>query len=250
MDNIKLSFLLTFIAGFSTMIGTIPIFLKVNNINKFICASLSFASGVMFSVSVIDLIPESLSLINTKYTFFLTIIICLISMITGIIFSGVIDYYLPTENNYQDKKLYKTGLIMALAIVLHNIPEGIATFITGNSNTNLAINLTIAIALHNIPEGISIAIPIYYSTKKKKKAILYTLISALSEPFGAFIAYVFLKNYVTDIFLGILFSLIAGIMLNISLCELLPEAREYKYNKVTVISFIIGIIFMLFSLIL
>jgi len=250
MNNVVTSFLLTFIAGFSTMIGTILIFIKVKNINKLICASLAFASGVMTIVSITDLIPESLTLLRTKFSPFFTMLICLIFIILGTIISMLMDHYLPTENTYKDNKLYRVGLISMLAIILHNIPEGIATFMAGNSDKALAITLTIAIALHNIPEGISIAVPIYYSTKNKAKAILYTLVSSLSEPFGALLAYLFLSRFVTNSFLGVLFAMIAGIMMQIALCELLPTSKKYKYKKLTIIFFIIGIIFMLLKFII
>ena len=162
----------------------------------------------------------------------------------------LMDYYLPTENKTSDGKLYKVGIISMLAIILHNIPEGIATFIAGNSDKSLAISLTIAIALHNIPEGISIAVPIYYSTKSKFKAFSYTLISSLSEPFGALLTYLFLSKLVTDTFLGILFAIIAGIMMQIALCELLPTSKKYNYKKITITFFVIGIVFMLFKFII
>lgn len=131
-----------------------------------------------------------------------------------------------------------------LAIILHNIPEGIATFLASTSDMSLGIALTIAIALHNIPEGISISIPIYYSSNSKKRAILYTLISALSEPFGALLAYLFLSKIVTDTIMGCIFSIIAGIMIFISMFELLPTSFKYKNRGVTILFFIIGILFM------
>ena len=158
----------------------------------------------------------------------------------------LIDYYLPTEFN--NNNLYKLGIISMLAIILHNIPEGIATFLTANKDINLGLSLAIAITLHNIPEGISIAVPIYYSTKKKSKALLYTFISALSEPFGAILAFIFLKNIITDNIMGYLLSFIAGIMLHISLCELLPSSFKYKKKKHTIFFFILGILFMLLRL--
>lgn len=245
MNNTFMPFILTFLAGFSTMIGTILIFVKVKNINKFICGSLSFASAVMLIVSITDLIPESLTMLSLKYNSFFTIFLSLIFIIIGIIFSMLIDYYLPSDIKQEDNKLYKVGIVSLIAIILHNIPEGIATYVAGTSNINLAISLTIAIALHNIPEGISIAIPIYYSTKSKIKAFLYTLVSSLSEPFGALIAYLFLSKFNTDILLGLLFAIIAGIMMHISLCELLPTSKKYNYKNITIIYFIIGIILML-----
>lgn len=131
-----------------------------------------------------------------------------------------------------------------LAIILHNIPEGIATFLSTENNISLGLSLAIAITLHNIPEGISISVPIYYAKKSKIKAFTYTLIAGLSEPLGALIAYLFLKNIVNDTLMGILMALIAGIMLQIAIYELLPTSLNYKNKKTTIKYFILGIIFM------
>ena len=164
----------------------------------------------------------------------------------------LIDYYLPDKpiSNTQDKSLFKVGIISMIAIILHNIPEGIATFVATNSSVSLGITLALAIAMHNIPEGISISVPLYYSTGSKKRAIMYTLISALSEPFGALLAYLFLKDIMNDIILGILFSIIAGIMLQISFCELIPTTKKYNNKKTAIIFFILGVIFMLLKFII
>ncbi len=134
-----------------------------------------------------------------------------------------------------------------LAIIIHNIPEGIATFITSSSDINLGIKLVVAITFHNIPEGISIALPIYYSTKSKKKAFFYTLLSGISEPFGALITYLFLGPYITNVLIGSLFNLIAGIMFYIALYELLPTSLNYKNYNLTFFWFLLGILFILFS---
>lgn len=229
------------------MLGTILIFIKNKDTKKIIISSLAFASGVMITVSITDLIPESLALLHNNLSNTNTIIITFLGVLLGIIISMLIDYYLPDKS--KDNNLYKVGFISMLAIILHNIPEGIATFLAGSSNFTLGLSLAVAIAMHNIPEGISISVPIYYSTNNKKKAILYTLLSALSEPLGAFLAFIFLKKYMNDIILGILFSLIAGIMLQISTCELIPTARGYNNKKYFYIFFVIGIIFMLFKFI-
>ncbi len=223
----KLAFLFTLIAGFSTMIGTLLIFLNFKNINKIIYLSLTFASLVMFFITITDLIPESIRLISLNNNQFKTIFLCLIFIILGIIISMIIDYFLP-ERNIKNNKLFRVGIISMLVIILHNIPEGIATFLATKTNVNLGLSMTIAIALHNIPEGITISIPIYYATRKKNKAIFYTFISALSEPFGAIITYLFLVNYINNIALGLLLAIISGIMLQIVFCELLPTAKEYK----------------------
>lgn len=252
MNNVGLSFLLTFIAGFSTMIGTLAIFIKKKDHDKIILSSLSFAGGVMICVSITDLIPESINLLRENFNSLLTILLSFLGIMLGGIVSMLIDYYLPDteKNGSKNSSLFKVGIISMLAIVLHNIPEGIATFIATNSDVSLGLSLAVAIAMHNIPEGISISVPIYYSTGSKRKAFTYTLISALSEPFGALITFLFLKNFINDIILGILFSVIAGIMIQISLFELIPTAKKYKNNKLMIISFVIGVLFMLLKFII
>ena len=236
-----LPFLLCLIAGLSTLLGSLFIFIKGNKNNIIKCA-LAFASGVMFSVSIFDLIPESLTMIQdtSKNRIFLNETLFIIM---GLIIPLFIDKILPKKLNKQNK-LYKLGIYTMIAIIIHNIPEGIATYISSETNIKLGISITIAIAMHNIPEGISIAMPVYYATKNKKKAIGLTFISGMSEPFGALLAFLFLKPIVNDTILGALFAMIAGIMTYIAIIELLPEALQYKEKKKTIISFLIGILFM------
>lgn len=237
------AFILTTIAGLSTLLGTIPIFFKTKT-NKIIISSLSFAAGVMITVSIIDLIPEGINYLHKTYKLFPTILILSIFIVIGIITSMTIDKYI---NHKREGELYKIGLISMIAIILHNIPEGIATYLSGEYNIKLGLSLAIAIALHNIPEGISISIPLYYSKKSRGKAILYTLTSALSEPFGALLAYIFLSKIINDNIMGIIMGLIAGIMIQISFYELLPGSYKYKNKKITILSFTIGISFMIIS---
>lgn len=233
------------------MIGALFIFIKNKNPKKIILSSLSFASGVMICVSIVDLIPESVSLLRDNLSSVNSVLLCFLGIILGVIISMLIDYYLP-DNKIKvenDKSLFKVGIISMFAIIMHNIPEGVATFVATSNDTALGLSLAIAIAMHNIPEGISISIPIYYSSKSKLKAIIYTLTSALSEPFGALLAYLFLKDIINDIILGILFATIGGIMMQISFCELIPTARRYNNKKLFYLFFIIGIIFMLLNVI-
>lgn len=233
------AFLLTTLAGLSTLLGTIPILIKQNK--NIIISSLSFAAGVMLTVSIIDLIPEGINYLNNIYKPFPTILILSIFITLGIIISMTIDNYL----NNREGELYKIGIISMLAIILHNIPEGIATYLSTESNFKLGLSLAIAIALHNIPEGISIALPIYYGLKSRGKALIYTLFSALSEPLGALLAYLFLSKIITNNIMGILMGLIAGIMIQISIYELLPTSLKFKNKKLTILSFILGILFMI-----
>lgn len=247
MNNVGIAFILTILAGFSTMIGTFLIFIKKKNDN-IIISSLSFASGVMLSVSIFDLIPESFNLLSSIFKITPTILFILIFISLGIILSMLIDKYLPdnieTKNN---KNLYRVGIFSMIAIILHNIPEGIATFMATNSDISLGISLALAIALHNIPEGISISVPLYYSSKSRGKALLYTFISGISEPFGALLTFSLLKNFINDIVMGFLFSLIAGIMSQIALYELLPTSLKYKNRGLSYLFFIIGFVFMIIT---
>lgn len=236
------AFILTTLAGLSTLLGTIPIFIKTKP-NKIITSALSFAAGVMITVSLIDLIPEGINYIHNTFKIIPTILIILIFIVLGIIISMTIDRYISNREG----ELYKVGIISMLAIILHNIPEGIATYLSGEFNFKLGLSLTIAIALHNIPEGISIAVPIYYSKKSRGKALLYTLFSALSEPLGALLAYLFLSKIINNNIMGILMSLIAGIMIQISLYELIPTSLKYKNKKRTITYLIIGILFMIIN---
>jgi ZIP family zinc transporter len=149
-----------------------------------------------------------------------------------------------------DPKLMRMGLFTALAIAIHNFPEGIATFLSALSAPTLAVGVTIAIALHNIPEGISVYVPIYYATGDKKKAFTYSLISGFAEPLGAIIGFLILKPFLSDTLFGVLFAGVAGIMVYISLDELLPSAREYGETHLSIYGLVAGMAVMAASLLL
>ena len=241
--NTTLAFLLSSIAGLSTVLGTFIIFISKKRTLNFLIGGISFASGVMFFLSIFDLIPESLTFLNKTFNYIPSSLISLTALSFGVCLSIIIDKLFPSTFN--EKALYKLGLITTIGIMLHNIPEGIATFITTNENIKLGISITIAITMHNIPEGISIALPIYYYTKSKKKAFLYTFICGLSEPLGALIAYFFLKP--TFQTLGIIYAIIAGIMIHISMYELFPASTKYKRYRITYTFYILGLILVLIN---
>ena len=230
-------FIISILSGLSTLIGYFSIYIK-NNKNKLIKNSLSFASGIMLCVSIIELIPEGIKLLS-KYNNLLSIGIT--SITVGMLLPII------TNKIIKEEGLYKLGILSSIAIIMHNIPEGIITYLTSVKNIKLGINIALAIAMHNIPEGITIAVPIYYGTKSKKKAFKIVLISALSEFFGAILAHIFLKKIITDIIIGIILLIVAGIMSYLSIIKLLPKALKYKEKKKTLIFFIIGIIIMYIS---
>ncbi|MCI5835272.1 MAG: ZIP family metal transporter [Firmicutes bacterium] len=241
--NVLNSFILTFLAGFATMVGYLVIYLPYKYKDNIINASLSFAVGVMVTISIFDLIPESFNLLFYN-DFCFKLILILIFIVVGVCFSIIMDRVVPNSNF-----LYKIGLVSLFSIIMHNIPEGVITFITANNNSNLGIKIAVAIALHNIPEGISIAVPLYYSTKNKKKVFTLLLISALSEPLGAVLGLI-LSKYITTNILGFIYAFIVGLMLYISLYEILPATTKYKRYLFSAIFMIVGGLIMFSSFIL
>ena len=243
MNRTILSFLITSFAGFATLIGILPCYLKKQKKDTIISFSLAFSAGIMLTISIISLIPESLSFASSIYKMIPSFLFVFIFVVLGILFSSFIDQKI--EKHFSDNHLYKLGIISIIVLVLHNIPEGITTFISSSTNLHLGITLSIAIALHNIPEGISIAVPIFYATGDRKKAIFYTLISGFSELFGAVLAYLFLARYINNFLLSVILGATAGIMMHISIYELLPNSLEYHKKQITIVAFLIGICTML-----
>ena len=240
MDKVINAFLLSTIAGFSSLIALILMYIKVKNPKTIIITSLACAGGVMITVSILDLIPKSISLLKQTLNLNNVLPIVILSILIGSFISKIISTYIPENND----KLYKIGMVSLLAIILHNIPEGIATFLSYGVDQKLGISLAISIAFHNIPEAISIVIPLYYATKNKRKEFFYVLISALSEPFGSLLALLFLKNSINNISMGIILSMIAGIMIYIAIFELIINAKKYNKHIQLILSIIFGISFM------
>ena len=241
--NTYIAFIFSSLAGLSTMIGSFVVFCSKKRTLNFLIGGISFAAGVMFFLSIFDLIPESLRFFSDSFRIAFSIIICLIFLCLGVCISIIVDKFFPST--FDNDNLYKIGLITMIGLMIHNIPEGIATFTTTNEDVRLGLSTSLAITMHNIPEGISIALPIYYCTKSKGKAFLYTFICAVSEPFGALLAYLFLKpTYLT---LGIIYSIIAGIMIYISMYELFPSVIKYKRYRIVYTFYILGFILVLIN---
>lgn len=239
------AFLISTIAGMSTMLGSFVIFFKLKNdqINKFITFCLAFSSSVMIGICITDLIPTSFFNIFFNYNLFKSITIILLSFILGI----VIINFINSKMNNNKNSLYTLGILNMIALMLHNFPEGIATFIGSITDANLGLKLSISIMFHNIPEGISIAVPIYYATNSKKKALFNTFISGFAEPLGALLAYLFLKNFINDIMISITLLFVAGLMITLSINEMLPKAITYNFNKFIYYGLILGVILVILN---
>jgi len=263
MENVLLAFALTLFAGLSTGIGSAMAFFTKKSNTKFLSVSLGFSAGVMIYVSMIEIYTkakDSLSLeLGDKPGAWVTAI----AFFAGMLLIAVIDKLIPSHENPHEvhkvedmepqesnKKLLRMGVFTALAIAIHNFPEGLATFISALQEPSIAVPIAIAIAIHNIPEGIAVSVPVYYATGSKKKAFLYSFLSGLSEPVGALVGYLVLMPFINNITFGIVFALVAGIMVFISLDELLPSAREYGEHHLSIYGLVAGMAVMAVSLLI
>ncbi len=243
MNRVYISFIISLFAGLSTALGGLIVYVRFKNKNKFISFSLSFAASIMLSLSVLELFPESFIKIASIY-YGLGIVMSIIFFILGILLVKIINKKTPLFGN----DLYRVGVMSMIALILHNIPEGIATFMASYNNINDGLALGIAIMMHNIPEGISIAVPIALSRKSNKRGVIYSLVAGLSEPLGGLLAYLLFKEYINDITISIVLLIVSGIMISISINELLPESFKYDNKRETIIGFILGLIAVIFTL--
>ena len=242
--NIYLSLLITTIAGLSTLIGALFIYIPKYN-NKYLCTSLMFSAIIMIGISLFDLIPNAYPILYNRFNYITPLIIMII-----LIISYIIILIISTSKRAEKGDLYKLGIISMIVLIIHNIPEGIITFFTSYINYKLGIKLAIAIALHNIPEGLSIAMPIYYATKNKRLALKKTLIAAASEPLGALIASIFLKQGINQYSVAVLLILVAGLMISVVIDDIVPEINNIYNKKSIIIGIILGIIILLIGVII
>jgi zinc transporter, ZIP family len=263
-NNILIPFLLTLFAGLSTGIGSLIALLTTRTNKKFLSFSLGFSAGVMIYISFVELFASSQDILVLEYGQKLGMTHNIIFFFAGILLIGIIDKLVPSSENphemrslesmnkapKKDSKLMRTGIMTALAIGIHNFPEGMATFVAAMQNPTLGIAIAVAVAIHNIPEGIAVSVPIYQATGSKKKAFRLSFLSGLAEPIGALIAYLILMPFLSQTLLAYVFAIVAGIMVYISLDELLPAAREYGEHHVSIYGLIAGMAVMAISLII
>lgn len=265
MNNVLFAFGLTLFAGLSTGIGSAIAFFAKKTNTKFLSVSLGFSAGVMIYVSMVELFAEAKDILTLGLGEKKGYLFTIIGFFAGMLIIALIDKLVPSMENphhihrveemdekNSPAKLLRMGLFTALAVAIHNFPEGLATFVSSLQEPSIAIPIAIAIAIHNIPEGIAISVPVYYATQDKKKAFLYSFLSGLSEPLGALVGYLVLMPFITgpafDIALGIIFAGIAGIMVFISLDELLPSAEEYGEHHLSIYGLVAGMAIMAISL--
>ncbi|MBP1662695.1 MAG: zupT [Thermoplasmatales archaeon] len=253
--HILFAFVLTVIAGLSTGIGSLIAYFIRTPKMIYLSFSLGFSAGVMIYVSFVELLPQTmvqLGQLTGIIVFFLGIL--LIACIDMIIPEARNPHHykdMPQEQSLKvDKTLMRTGLFTAFAIAIHNFPEGLTTFGTTLSDERLGLVIALAIAIHNIPEGISVSVPIFYATGSRKKAFKYSFMAGLAEPLGAVIGFLILLPFLSSTILISLLAFIAGIMVYISIDELLPMAHRYGHSHTVILGFILGMALMAASLFL
>ena len=236
-------FILPLISGLSTLIGSLFIFFKIKKVGEFITFSLSLSMTIMICISIFELIPNSLKDIILKYNYTYGIIISILVFLLGYQTVYFINKKIKTNNS-----LYKIGILNLITLFLHNFPEGIAVFISAYNNIKLGIKLCISIIIHNIPEGMIISVPLYYSGYSRGRVVLYTFISSLAEPLGALLSYIFLKNIINNESLSLILLFVAGLMISLSINDILKEILSYNNKKYMIIGIITGLIISLIIL--
>lgn len=281
-EQIFIAMLLTLFAGFSTAIGSIIAFFSRKDDLRVLSLGLGFSAGVMIYISFMEILPTALKDFKNYYNSHWAELLGLACFFGGILISLLIDKLIPEDVNPHEPKedlselkicplpqkgqnppkfhpgeklhqintkaLKRTGIFTALAIAIHNFPEGFATFISSLDNLTLGIAIAIAVAIHNIPEGLAVSLPIYHATGDKKKAFIYSALSGFAEPLGAFVGALILLPFIGDLTLAISFAMIAGIMVFISLDELLPAAKTYDKAHDSLYGLIAGMAIMALSL--
>ena len=277
MDGIFGALLLTLIAGAATGIGGAMVLFKKKLSSNFLAGALGLSAGVMIFISLAELYPEAQAEVAGITTGAHGKTLVLVAFFVGMGIITLIDFLIPEyenpheapglsltdktaavdmlENTGNTNALKKLGIMSALAIAIHNFPEGIATFIGALNDPEMGAGITFAISIHNIPEGIAVAIPIYYATKSKGKALLYATLSGFSELFGALICMATTAIFGVSLTGGgpafpLILAAVAGIMIYISLDELLPTAEKYGKHHIAIAGVISGMAIMGVSLLI
>lgn len=270
-ETFLFAFMLTLLAGFSTSIGAVLAFFSKSKNYTILSIGMGFSAGVMIYVSFMEILVKSKESFAELYSSqIMGESLTVLCFFTGIALSAFIDKMIPEDVNPHETKsssellelkpdiqssliknsvLKRTGIFTALAIGIHNFPEGFATFVSALESPSVGISIAFAIAIHNIPEGMAVSLPIYHATGNKKSAFWYATLSGLAEPVGALVGFFLLLPFMGDATLGITFGLVAGIMVYISFDELLPAARVYGNAHTTIAGITIGMFVMALSLI-
>ena len=267
MENVLFAFGLTLFAGLSTGVGSALAFFTKKTNTRFLAFSLGLSAGVMMYVSMVEIYFKAREALQADLGEARGAWVTAAAFFLGMFAVMLIDKFVPSHENPhelhrveemrgaagqkgQENALMRMGILTALAIAIHNFPEGIATFMAAIQEPRLGIPIAAAIAVHNIPEGIAVSVPVYYATGSRRKAFRLSFLSGLAEPVGALLAYLVLMPFLSDTLFGLIFAAVAGIMVFISVDQLLPSARKYGEHHVSIYGLIVGMMIMAVSLLL
>lgn len=264
-NTVLLAFGLTILAGLSTGIGSTLAFVAKRTNTRFLSVAMGFSAGVMIYVSFMEILPDAHESMISYFGENIGAWAAVGSFFVGILLVAFVDRIVPSFENPHEvrspeemedtceakkfKKLHRVGIFTAIAIAIHNLPEGFITFMGALSDLKLGIALAVAIAIHNIPEGIAVSVPVYYATGSKKKAFAYSFLSGFAEPVGALFAFLFITIFNAFTF-GLMFGIVAGIMVYISIDELLPSSQKYGHHHCSIYGLIAGMAVMALSLLI
>lgn len=267
-ENILIALGLTIFAGLATGIGSLIALFAKNQNTRYLTVAMGFSAGVMIYVSFAEMLPEAIKSLIEVYGERQGNWIGVVAFFLGMFFIALIDRFTPSPENPHEffvasadtdaekteairrSKLMRVGLFTAFSLALHNFPEGIATFMAAAKDPSVGIPIAIAIAIHNIPEGIAVSMPIFYATGNRRKAFIYSFLSGVAEPVGAFVGYLLLMPFWSDSLAGMMLSFVGGIMVFISFDQLLPAAEEYGEHHLSIYGLVSGMIVMAISLLL
>lgn len=246
------SLLMALFAGLSTMIGAVLVVLTGKRNERLTTLALGFAAGVMISVAFTDMLPEAHEFFESTFAPTGVHLWSVVFLAVGIVLAAVADRLVPHHcaggcgghHHHHKDDMSRLGIVTMIATSLHNFPEGIAMFIAGHEDVTLGATLAVAVALHNIPGGITVAMPVYYSTGSKLKALAYALVPSVIQPLAALLACLFLKNIMGDFAMGALFAIVAGFLLFIALVELYPATHKHGHRKAGILAMFAGVVIM------
>ncbi len=265
-STVLLAFGLTLFAGLATGLGSLLAFTAKPTNHKFLSVALGFSAGVMLYVSFVEIFVKSRQSLSAATNEVTGYQLATLAFFAGILLVALLDKLIDSRHGNpheihdpeemdqnQDRKkqkLLRMGLFTALAIAIHNFPEGLATFLSTIEDPALGVAIALAVAIHNVPEGIAVSIPIYHATGSRAKAFWYSFGSGIVEPLGALLGYFILMQFFNDLVFGLVFAAVGGIMVFISLDQLLPTAQKYGQHHLSIYGLIAGMAVMATSLLL
>ncbi|MDX1653803.1 MAG: zinc transporter ZupT [Candidatus Competibacteraceae bacterium] len=260
--SLLFALILTTLAGLATGLGGLLVLFSQRADHRTLARALGFSAGVMLYVSVLELLPEAHKRLSEMMAAGAWLIL-LLAFLGGVLLIWSIDRLVPEPINphstlglgdegrtinAEERRLARLGLLAALAIAVHNFPEGVATLFSALSEPGVGLSVALAIGLHNLPEGVAVALPLYHAYGSRRRAVGLSFAAGLAEPLGAIVAYGLLWSFLTDGLMGVMLALVAGIMVYISLEQLVPHARRYGRDRDTLYSLLAGVAAMILLL--